>query len=943
MFHARIRTGRLPKVGRFFRNGSLKSLLPVLLGGLATLAAPRVSLAANLSDPQVDAYNVRVGTETFAALYKFTTNSALVETAQAITNMGSDTIKLYLGSNTSGQEGVSIPSNVTNLLTLVRDDFDYHKVLDMPFRHFVMWAYPLENADAWWQNGYNTTAGAKDYQEMYNLTTYLLTNYNNSGKTFYLGHWEGDGYLEVNGWTTNPSMTTVQGMIGWLNNRQKAVDDAKQATLFTNVMVYNYSECNRVRDAMNNGSNNNVRVINYVIPYVTNLDYLSYSSYDSQNLSSSDLYTTLNYMESMLPTNKLNSVPGPRMWIGEYGWGYESVAAQEPVDRSYIQRLLGWSYNGQCLPFLLFWEMYSNYNPNGATNFCLVDYTGAKVPSWYLQNYFFNAARMLTAQFKETNGRLPTDTEFSSMTMPLLNQPLTAPLELAVTNAGAVLITNTAATVSGTIAQGIYGDSEAFVWVYYGPQDGGTVSGAWASSRYLGMNTNFNPATFTATLSNLTPQTNYFYRFYSANAATGVWAQASSQFTTITVTPTNYGSSMKVFFSGYNRAETLSNFPALVNFSASLPGFSYQQFASPSGGDLRFTDAGGSLLIPHEIDEWNTNGTSTVWVCVPALASSNNYVWAYWGNPAATNPPAYTTNGAAWRNYDLVWHLKQSGFPFVDSANQYPALTGNAPTLATGEIGHGESFNGSSQYLNAGPINVGGAFTLSAWVKLNSSANNIQSIWANKPGGWNAAGFGLYVNTYNTTDGKLILETGDGVNGSDALSTAGVVTANQWHFVAASVNETAGTAQLYVDGTNCTATATIDPAFPNQTGVNLGRLTNGSYYCNGVLDEARIQAGAQSSNWLWATWATVASNPAFESCSAVMQATPDLAINPASGGTSLSWAGSGVGFLLYTATNLSSSAVWTPATNQPLFVNNQWQITLPAATNGARFYRLGSQ
>ena len=33
-----------------------------------------------------------------------------------------------------------------------------------------------------------------------------------------------------------------------------------------------------------------------VIPYVTNLDYLSYSSYDAQKLSAANLYATLNYM-----------------------------------------------------------------------------------------------------------------------------------------------------------------------------------------------------------------------------------------------------------------------------------------------------------------------------------------------------------------------------------------------------------------------------------------------------------------------------------------------------------------------------------------------------------------------------------------------------------------------------------------------------------------------
>ena len=48
---------------------------------------------------------------------------------------------------------------------------------------------------------------------MYDLTHYLLTNYNNSGKTFYLGHWEGDGYLNVNDWTTNPPRPWTTGFV----------------------------------------------------------------------------------------------------------------------------------------------------------------------------------------------------------------------------------------------------------------------------------------------------------------------------------------------------------------------------------------------------------------------------------------------------------------------------------------------------------------------------------------------------------------------------------------------------------------------------------------------------------------------------------------------------------------------------------------------------------
>jgi len=915
-----------------------------------TLLATRSHLpAANLSNPQVDAFDCRVGTETFAGMYKFTANTLLVETAQAITNFGSDTIKCYLGNDTSFQSGVTLTANITNLLTLVRDEPSYRRVMDMPFRHYILWTYPLSNPEPPFTDGnYSATEAARDYREIYDLTTYLLTNYNNSGKTFYLGHWEGDGYLEVNGWTTNPSPAVVTAMIAWLNNRQQAVDDAKQAVAFTNVNVFNYAEANRVRDAMLNNSNNNVRVIDAVVPYVTNLDYLSYSSYDAQDLSAANLYATLDYMQSMLPTNKAFVVPGERIWIGEYGWGRDSTQAQEPLNRAYIQRLLNWNYHGQVIPFILYWEMYSNFNPGGGTNFCLIDYTDTKVASWYLFNYFINDARLLVAQFLETNGRLPTDTEFVSLVSPLLSQPLPAPVPLAVADLGADVISSNAVTLSGTVTQGIYGDSEANLWVVYGRQDGGTNPAGWEGSRFVGLNTNFNPRTFTVTLNNLVPETNYFFRFFAANATTNAWAPTSTPFSTVTVNPSDFGSSMKISFAGYNRGETLTNFPMLVELSTNLPGFSYGQFASPAGGDLRIADASGWRSIPHEIDEWNTNGTSYVWVCVPTLnpqPSTNNFIWAYWGNPSATDPPFYTTNGAAWPGYDLVWHLKENSFPFTDSTLQFPANSGVKPALTNGVIGHGEAFNGSTTFLDAGSVNnLGNAFTLSAWVNVSPTVNNIQTIWANQKGGFQSPGFALFVNAYNTANGAVVLDAGDGSNGSEIGSPAGAVSFGQWHLVTAVLNRSAGTAAFYVDGAPAGG-GSIVTDFINDADLNFGRFTNSFYYFTGMLDEARIQSGVQSSNWIWASYNTIAANSTFENYSAVTQQSPalTLTLNSQPSTLNLLWPANGVGFALYTATNLVAPVAWTPANNQPIFTNNQWQINLPADNSGVRFYRLRSQ
>src|SRR4051812_43093567 len=111
--------------------------------------------------------------------------------------------------------------------------------------------------------------------------------------------------------------------------------------------------------------------------------------------------------------------------------------------------------------------------------------------------------------------------------------------------------------------------------------------------------------------------------------------------------------------------------------------------------DLRFTDAAGFNLIGHEIDEWNTNGVSSIWVQVPLLAGTNDSVWAYWGNPAGTNLPASSTNGSVWsQDFELVWHLKETGLPFADSTLKHPATSGNTPTSTLGQVGHGCLFDG---------------------------------------------------------------------------------------------------------------------------------------------------------------------------------------------------------------------------------------------------------
>jgi len=358
---------------------------------------------------------------------------------------------------------------------------------------------------------------------------------------------------------------------------------------------------------------------------------------------------------------------------------------------------------------------------------------------------------------------------------------------------------------------------------------------------------------------------------------------------------------MRITFSGYTNTETLADFPVLVRLSTNISGFSYSQFASPSdGADLRFTAANGREL-PFEIDQWNPAGESLVWVQVPSITSSNDYITAHWGNAADSAMPPSNTNGAVWttlsgaNNFLLVYHLSHSGFPVADSTLQHPATYGVAPTLATGIVGNGNAFNGTSQFLDPGPINVGKTFTVSAWVNIASNASNEQTVWCNKQGGWNTAGFDFYVNSYQTNDGKIYFDTADGVGGNvSARTVSHVFSFGQWHLLTGTMDGSNGVVHVFVDGVDQTINTGVDTAFQTTNYARCGSLltgapgTAGNLYFNGSMDDTRIESAVRSPAWVWASWATVA-NSSFASFGTITLPIVTLQAQETNGQVMLTW------------------------------------------------------
>jgi hypothetical protein len=166
------------------------------------------------------------------AAYQFTRESVLVETAQQILDLGSNILKFTMGrgyermmlksSQTAYPEtmqyllnqgsdakdvprikypGASIeppPANpdIRTLTDLARLEPSHRRVLEMPFAYYLIWTYAF--TPGWWRRGFSPENQEKQYQEIRAFVSHLLKTYSGTGKTFFLGHWEGDWHLRPN-------------------------------------------------------------------------------------------------------------------------------------------------------------------------------------------------------------------------------------------------------------------------------------------------------------------------------------------------------------------------------------------------------------------------------------------------------------------------------------------------------------------------------------------------------------------------------------------------------------------------------------------------------------------------------------------------------------------------------------------------------------------------
>ena len=399
------------------------------------------------------------------------------------------------------------------------------------------------------------------------------------------------------------------------------------------------------------------------------------------------------------------------------------------------------------------------------------------------------------------------------------------------------------------------------VILYYGMTDGGTDPNQWSTAVDLGIRPE---GALAYLITNMTGVV--YYRYCATNIAGLAWCPVTTAITPATpFDPTGYRMYVTIDFTGYTGTETLFNFPALVKLGTHITGFSYSDLRSGSN-DVRIVDPKG-LELSYEIDTWNTEGTSLLWVKIPLFTAGTQLKVYY--SKAGVEAPAYRTDGSTWsEGYVATWHMKNKWLTDASgNGNDAEEVREWSPiTPVAGQIGDALSFP-----LNDG---VGGGTiitknikltrqTLSAWV-WSADLNDRWSTIMGKGDMWFMANVGT---TYRFETAPF---------GNDYQPQ--IPSAGAWHYVVVTASGDGayeGRYQaIYVDG-ELKGTWTKS-AIPEQNGerIRIGAWWQWDRAFKGNLDELRMSNTPRSADWIKAEYDNQSSPATFATYSAADSVAP---------------------------------------------------------------------
>ena len=326
---------------------------------------------------------------------------------------------------------------------------------------------------------------------------------------------------------------------------------------------------------------------------------------------------------------------------------------------------------------------------------------------------------------------------------------------------------------------------------------------------------------------------------------------------------------------------TTSAMPVLVKLSESSPaGFSYVD-CDPA--KILFTD-GDMYALPFEVDSWNPQGESLVWVKTP-LAKDTVINLFYGSDTTPENDPS-----SVWSGYTGVWHLNELTAETDSSLEQSQGVYANSTDasgidghLSVNSLAHEEGRFGKAFKVNnltarsaavgpggvwvadsgaSSPLDADGCFTISGWFKHQDWAFWWDHLFYKRYNSGNStAPTGAFAIEINSTGENPALAA----RGSSDKYTSQTFqkTLRAWTYLTFVYDNT--TCSIYQDGVKLAWTV-IDKAEDNDAPLVFGNntaiasATSGDAAWQGWIDEVRYLKEAKSDEWIAAEYEAMTSD-----------------------------------------------------------------------------------
>ncbi len=340
----------------------------------------------------------------------------------------------------------------------------------------------------------------------------------------------------------------------------------------------------------------------------------------------------------------------------------------------------------------------------------------------------------------------------------------------------------------------------------------------------------------------------------------------------------------------------------------STDGTNFSLLANLPANSRTFQDAGltPSTKYYYRVRSFNTIGNS-VWSNITSVTTDESSI-------------VYSTPES---NLLACWYLDNNGTDQTGHNYNLSFYNGAGFTADNKQGTNSLLLDGTNDYASSPQINLGDKFSIALWVKIPSGRSNIQTLLANGASGSTSNGFKLLVNTYSTSDRKIIFESGDGTTSSITCSNTNVLDFDRWNYIAVTVDRLTGTVKLFNNGNDVTSVAGVHKSFKNKDLLRLGQMTNNMFGMKGEIDHVDVYSKVLSANEILTAMAG--------SVPVTVNEPTGLTATSSNGTVSISWkdnADNESGFLLERSLSASSgfAVIKSLASNLTSFTDDQVNV-----------------